>query len=510
MSAGSDGSGDGGASTALRNTAMAGAGLGCLMSPLVLSGAAVIVVIFGGLGILLAPLIALYLLFTSGGGGSEVTEGDATTALMIVQGDGKVDFDETTVPDDLVDPIEEAGQQCGAITAVVIASQIQAESAFDASKVGPGGRLGISQLPPKVFKQYGKDDDDNGEINARDAADSILAQGRYLCALSDQVDEALDSEAVLGDHLNLVLAAYRVGMDAVIAAKGVPAGNDIQQYILDIRSRFPVYAGIGAPPPTASPDSDGPREESDGGGGKGQSRRGGEGDSGKEEPDKGSPGSGKPGEEHSAPGNSAGFPVSESQFDKMFPNRNPFYTYQGLVSALSAYPAFANTGSGTLKKQEAAAFLANISHETGGLAHVVEQNTTNYSHYCDGTKPYGCPAGQDAYYGRGPIQLSWNVNYKTAGEALGMDLLNKPRLVEEDATVAWKTGLWYWNTQSGPGAMPGHSAMVNGAGFGESIRSINGALECNGGNPAQVESRVANYRNFTQILGVPTGDQLTC
>ncbi|MET9296725.1 glycoside hydrolase family 19 protein [Streptomyces sp. NPDC003077] len=206
----------------------------------------------------------------------------------------------------------------------------------------------------------------------------------------------------------------------------------------------------------------------------------------------------------------SGFVVSEAQFNQMFPNRNPFYTYAGLKEALSAYPAFANTGDITVKRREAAAFLANISHETGGLVHIVEQNTANYPHYCDTTQPYGCPAGQAAYYGRGPIQLSWNFNYKAAGDALGIDLLRNPYLVERDPAVAWKTALWYWNTQTGPGTMTGHQAIVNGAGFGETIRSINGTLECNGGNPAQVQSRINNFQRFTQILGTTPGDKLGC
>ncbi|MFB7935629.1 glycoside hydrolase family 19 protein [Streptomyces sp. NPDC056049] len=204
------------------------------------------------------------------------------------------------------------------------------------------------------------------------------------------------------------------------------------------------------------------------------------------------------------------FVVSEAQFNQMFPSRSSFYTYSGLTAALSAYPGFANTGGDTVKKQEAAAFLANVSHETGGLFHVVEQNTANYSHYCDTSRPYGCPAGQSAYYGRGPIQLSWNFNYKAAGDALGIDLLNNPSLVQNDPAIAWKTGLWYWNTQTGPGTMTGHNAIVNGVGFGESIRSINGSLECGGRNPAQVQSRIAKYQQFTQILGVPTGNNLSC
>ncbi|MYS75425.1 chitinase, partial [Streptomyces sp. SID5926] len=139
-----------------------------------------------------------------------------------------------------------------------------------------------------------------------------------------------------------------------------------------------------------------------------------------------------------------------------------------------------------------------------------EQNTANYPHYCDASQPYGCPAGNDKYYGRGPVQLSWNFNYKAAGDALGIDLLNNPDLVQNDSAVAWKTGLWYWNTQTGPGTMTPHDAMVNGAGFGETIRSINGSLECDGGNPGQVQSRIDNYERFTQLLGVEPGGNLSC
>jgi len=204
------------------------------------------------------------------------------------------------------------------------------------------------------------------------------------------------------------------------------------------------------------------------------------------------------------------FVVSEAQFNSLFPGRNQFYTYSGLTTAMSAFPAFAKTGSDTVRKQEAAAFLANVAHETGNLVYVVEQNTSNYPHYCDASQSYGCPAGQAAYYGRGPIQLSWNFNYKAAGDALGIDLLRNPYLVEQDAAVAWKTGLWYWMTQNGPGTMTPHNAMVNGAGFGETIRSINGSIECNGGNPAQVQSRINSYNRIVNLLGVPAGNNLSC
>ncbi|MCX4552890.1 chitinase [Streptomyces sp. NBC_01387] len=206
----------------------------------------------------------------------------------------------------------------------------------------------------------------------------------------------------------------------------------------------------------------------------------------------------------------AGFVVSEGQFNQMFPGRNSFYTYQGLTAALGAYPGFANTGDETTKKREAAAFLANVSHETGGLKYVVEQNKANYSHYCDASQPYGCPAGQSAYYGRGPLQLSWNFNYKAAGDALHIDLLHDPYKVERDAAVSWKTGLWFWNSQKGAGSMTAHDAMVHNKGFGETIRSINGALECNGKNPGERQDRINLYQKFVGVLGTSAGGNLSC
>ena len=39
-----------------------------------------------------------------------------------------------------------------------------------------------------------------------------------------------------------------------------------------------------------------------------------------------------------------------------------------------------------------------------------------------------------------PIQLSWNYNYISAGDALGVDLCATPELVATDPAMAWGTG----------------------------------------------------------------------
>jgi hypothetical protein len=205
--------------------------------------------------------------------------------------------------------------------------------------------------------------------------------------------------------------------------------------------------------------------------------------------------------------------VSSSMFDQMFPNRNAFYTYSGLTSAGAAFSQFASSSDTTIRKREAAAFLANAAWEGDQLRAVREYNTNNYCNYCDRSQPYGCPAGTCNYYGRGPLQISWNFNYKAAGDFLGIDLLNSPDRVATDATVAWKTALWFWMTNPGAGSMTPHTGITctdSWCGFGQTIRSLNGSLECDGKQPSVVQARVDLYKHFCDLLGVSYGNNLFC
>jgi basic endochitinase B len=58
--------------------------------------------------------------------------------------------------------------------------------------------------------------------------------------------------------------------------------------------------------------------------------------------------------------------VSQQTYESMFPNRSSLYAYDSLVTATQKFPSFCNEGSDEQRKQEAAAFLANIAHETTG------------------------------------------------------------------------------------------------------------------------------------------------
>ena len=208
-------------------------------------------------------------------------------------------------------------------------------------------------------------------------------------------------------------------------------------------------------------------------------------------------------------GSGLGAILSQNVFNQMFPNRSAFYTYDALVAAAATFPAFATTGDADTRKREVAAFLANVSHETGGLVYVEEIAKATYCDTSWGPAGCGCAPGKQ-YFGRGPIQLSWNGNYCAAGNALGLPLQSNPELLSQDPKAAWRTGFWFWTTQTGAGSMTPHNAIVNGAGFGQTIRTINGSLECDGHNVGQVQSRVDAYVRFTGLLGVSPGNNTGC
>jgi hypothetical protein len=267
VSAGTGGSNQDHNSTVGRNIA-AGSGIcGCLLLLPAMAGLVVVVFVFGGLGILLRPLIILILFFGGGGGTPASQQDTANDSVSALQGDGKGELDTSTLPKDLVEPIQEAGKLCDAIGPIVIASQVEKESGFNAHLVGPDGKRGLSQLPPDIFEQYGEDDDDNGNVSALDAEDSIMAQGRYMCYLADQGQNMIDNGqvqtsdnengAAATNVLNIALAGYHVGLDAVRTAKGVPKTNDVLGYIIAIRVEFAKYQGIAAPPADASPEATG-------------------------------------------------------------------------------------------------------------------------------------------------------------------------------------------------------------------------------------------------------------
>ncbi|KAM0921818.1 hypothetical protein ACQ4PT_006728 [Festuca glaucescens] len=155
-----------------------------------------------------------------------------------------------------------------------------------------------------------------------------------------------------------------------------------------------------------------------------------------------------------------------------------FYTRQAFLNAVGSYSGFAS-GSSDAAKREVAAFFAHVTHETGHFCYIEEINGASQN-YCDtGYPQWPCSSGVK-YYGRGPLQLTWNYNYGAAGQSIGFDGLRSPQTVAQDPVVAFKTALWYWMTNV-------HGVLPQG--FGATTRAINGAVECDGKNTAQMNAR---------------------
>lgn len=142
-----------------------------------------------------------------------------------------------------------------------------------------------------------------------------------------------------------------------------------------------------------------------------------------------------------------------------------------------------------------AAFIAQVGHESGQLTRMVEN--LNYSadrlqavwpNRFNATlaaqvarKPeqianiaYGGRMGNTLpgdgwkYRGRGLIQLTGANNYRAAGAALGLDLVNHPEQVEQPDTAALVAG-WFWQSN-------GLNELADSGQFAKITRTINGGL----------------------------------
>lgn len=87
-------------------------------------------------------------------------------------------------------------------------------------------------------------------------------------------------------------------------------------------------------------------------------------------------------------------------------------------------------------------FLAQIGHESGQLRYVKELAS---GEAYEGRKDLGNTEPGDGvrYKGRGLIQITGRSNYGLLSLGLGLPLLEKPELLEEDLNACRSAG-WYW------------------------------------------------------------------
>lgn len=137
--------------------------------------------------------------------------------------------------------------------------------------------------------------------------------------------------------------------------------------------------------------------------------------------------------------------VTKDQLAKIFPSTNLLRLEQllgPLNDAMDAYDI-----STPLQK---AAFLAQVGHESGAFRYTREiWGPTPAQERYEGRKDLGNtqPGDGKRYMGRGFIQVTGRANYKACGDALGLDLIAEPELLERIDLAALSAG-WFWGKRA--------------------------------------------------------------
>ena len=139
------------------------------------------------------------------------------------------------------------------------------------------------------------------------------------------------------------------------------------------------------------------------------------------------------------------------------------------------------------------AFIAQIGHESGQLVYVREiWGPTAAQLRYEGRADLGNKFAGDGskYRGRGLIQITGRANYAACGEALGLDLINHPELLELPQHAAMSAA-WFWkknglNDLADAGDNANIGSIIN---TGRRGRAPNGA-----------EDRAALYARALKVL----------
>lgn len=92
-----------------------------------------------------------------------------------------------------------------------------------------------------------------------------------------------------------------------------------------------------------------------------------------------------------------------------------------------------------------AMFIAQVAHESGGFHYVKElASGANY----EGREDLGNTEQGDGirYKGRGLIQITGRANYITCADALAIDCIEQPEILERPDLAA-RSAAWFWQTR---------------------------------------------------------------
>lgn len=157
--------------------------------------------------------------------------------------------------------------------------------------------------------------------------------------------------------------------------------------------------------------------------------------------------------------------ITQQQLLQILPNagRQAGVFVPVLNTAISKY--------GIVTPARIAAFIAQVGHESGQLRYVREiwGPTAQQAGY-EGRADLGNTVKGDGskYRGRGLIQITGRANYAACGEALGLDLISRPELLEQPQHAAMSAA-WFWSTK-------GLNTLADKGEFVKITRRINGGV----------------------------------
>lgn len=111
-----------------------------------------------------------------------------------------------------------------------------------------------------------------------------------------------------------------------------------------------------------------------------------------------------------------------------------------------------------IRGTELAQFMAQVRHESADFTRMKEMGGRQYfaQRYDPKFAPQKArtlgntrPGDGERYHGRGFIQITGRDNYRMAGTAIGLDLVNHPELAAKP-DIAAKIAVWYWKTRVKP------------------------------------------------------------
>ncbi|NWF07926.1 glycoside hydrolase family 19 protein [Pseudomonas salomonii] len=157
--------------------------------------------------------------------------------------------------------------------------------------------------------------------------------------------------------------------------------------------------------------------------------------------------------------------ITQQQLLQILPNARPVagVFVPVLNAAMGKY--------GVVTSLRIAAFIAQVGHESCQLRYLREiWGPTAQQLQYEGRADLGNIVKGDGskFRGRGLIQITGRANYKECGDALGLDLIKQPELLELPQHAAMSAA-WFWSTR-------GLNTLADQGEFVKITRRINGGI----------------------------------